>query len=54
MGKQIRVSHKKVTSIGTSRSLELLHMDLASPTRVESLGGKKYFMVVVDDFSIYT
>jgi len=24
------------------------------PTRIESLGGKKYIMVIVDDFSRYT
>ncbi len=29
-------------------------MDLAGPTRTESLGGKRYFMVMVDDFSRYT
>lgn len=29
-------------------------MDLAGPTRIESLGGKKYFMVVVDDFPHFT
>lgn len=54
MGKQTKVSHKKVTSIGTIRPLELLRMDLASPTKTKSLGGKKYFMVMVDDFSRYT
>lgn len=54
MGNQIRVSHKKVTSIGTARPFELLHMDLTSSTRMESLGRKKYFMVVVDDFLRYT
>ena len=25
-----------------------------SPTRIESLGGKRYIMVVVDDFTMYT
>lgn len=54
MEKQTRVSHKKVTSIGTTRPLELLHMDLAGPTKTESLGGKKYFVLVVNDFSRYT
>lgn len=54
IGKQTRVFHKKVTSIETTRPLELLHIDMAGPTRVESLGGKKYFMVVVNDFSRYT
>ena len=29
-------------------------MDLMDPTRTEFLGGKKYIMVVVDDFTRYT
>lgn len=29
-------------------------MDLAGPTRTKSLGEKKYFMVVVNDFLRYT
>ena len=40
--------------IATSRCLELLHVDLMGPTRTESLGGKGYIMVIVDDFSRYT
>lgn len=52
MGKQSKASHKKLTQIGTSTPLELLHMDLAGPTR--SLGGKRYFFMVVDDFSRFT
>ena len=36
------------------RSLELLHIDLMGPARVQSLGGKKYILVVVDDFTRYT
>ena len=31
-----------------------LHLDLMGPTRIESLGGKRYIMVVVDDFTRYT
>lgn len=54
MGKQTRVSHKKTTLIWTSRPLKLLHIDLVSPTKMESLSGKRYFMVVVDDFSRFT
>lgn len=52
--KQSKASHKKLTQIGTSRPSELLHMDLARPTRIESLGGKKYVFMVVDDFSRFT
>ena len=29
-------------------------MDLMGPTRMESMGGKRYIMVVVDDFSKYS
>jgi hypothetical protein len=54
LGKQTRVAHKKTLGILTSRYLELLHMDLMGPTRTASLGGKKYILVVVDDFSRYT
>ena len=38
----------------TSITLELLHMDLMGPMQVESLGGKRYALVVVHDFSRYT
>ena len=38
----------------TSRLLELLHLDLMGPTRTESLGGKRYIMIVVDNFTRYT
>ena len=54
IGKQTKASHHKVNVIATSRCLELLHVDLMGPTRTESLGGKRYIMVVVDDFSRYT
>ena len=54
MGKQTKASHHKVNMIATSRCLELLHVDLMGPTRTESLGGKRYIMVIVDDFLEYT
>ena len=54
MGKQTKASHHKVNVIATTRCLELLHVDLIGPTRTESLGGKRYIMVIVDDFSRYT
>ncbi|GJW28387.1 retrovirus-related pol polyprotein from transposon TNT 1-94 [Tanacetum coccineum] len=34
--------------------LELIHMDLCGPIRVESINGKKYILVIVDDYSCYT
>ena len=54
MGKQTKASHHKVNVIANSRCLELLHVDLMGPTRTESLGGKRYIMVTVDNFSRYT
>jgi hypothetical protein len=54
LGKQTRAAHKKTLGIQTSRNLELLHMDLMGSTRTASLGGKRYILVVVDDFSRYT
>lgn len=54
LGKQTKSTHKRLSQIGTNKPLELLHIDLVGPTRTESLGGKRYFLVVVDDFSRYT
>ena len=54
LGKQTKSSHPKVNVVATSRPLELLHVDLMGPTRTESMGGKRYIMVVVDDFLRYS
>jgi transposase InsO family protein len=54
LGKQTRASHKKTSSILTSRNLELLHMDPMGLTRTASLGGRKCILVIVDDYSHYT
>nr|GEV04270.1 copia protein [Tanacetum cinerariifolium] len=35
----------------TESKLELLHIDLCGPMRVASINGKKYILVVVDDYS---
>lgn len=53
-GKQSRSSFKSINCVTTTRPLELLHMDLFGPTRTTSLGGNKYGLVIVDDFSRYT
>ncbi|KAK2428549.1 putative mitochondrial protein [Trifolium repens] len=54
IGKQVRMSHPMLEHQTTSKILELLHMDLMGPMQVESLGGKRYVLVVVDDYSRYT
>jgi transposase InsO family protein len=38
----------------TSRPLELLHMDLFGLVAYLSIGGSKYGLVIVDDFSCFT
>ncbi|XP_024005026.1 uncharacterized protein LOC112082159 [Eutrema salsugineum] len=53
-GKQIRVQHKKVADVGTKRILELVHMDLIGPVQTESIAGRRYIFVLVDDFSRFT
>ncbi|GJR77477.1 retrovirus-related pol polyprotein from transposon TNT 1-94 [Tanacetum coccineum] len=37
--------------VSTTRCLELLHMDLFSPSAVRSYGGNRYTLVIVDDYS---
>ena len=53
LGKQMKAKHLGTQTSATSRSLEQLHLDLMGPTRTNSLGGKRYFMVVVDEFTRY-
>ncbi|GAU28621.1 hypothetical protein TSUD_55650 [Trifolium subterraneum] len=51
VGKQTKMSHPRLEHQATTKVLELLHMDLMGPMQVESLGGKRYAFVIVDDFS---
>nr|GFA78598.1 hypothetical protein [Tanacetum cinerariifolium] len=54
LGKAKRNSfHTKLTP-SSKRRLQLLHMDLCGPIRVASINGKRYVLVIVDDYSRYT
>jgi hypothetical protein len=53
-GKQVGSTHHSKNVMTTSRPLELLHMDLFGPVAYLSIGGSKYGLVIVDDFSRYT
>nr|GEV44703.1 transposase, Ptta/En/Spm, transposase, Tnp1/En/Spm-like protein [Tanacetum cinerariifolium] len=44
-------SHKAKNIVSTTRCLELLHMDLFGPSVVQSYGGNRYTLVIVDDYS---
>jgi hypothetical protein len=51
--KMVASSHPSLTDVMTKRPCKLLHMDLVGPTPVRSVGGKRYVLVVVDDYSRY-
>nr|GFA61036.1 retrovirus-related Pol polyprotein from transposon TNT 1-94 [Tanacetum cinerariifolium] len=53
-GKIHRKHDKSKTAFASNTPLYLLHMDLCGPMRVESINGKRYVLVVVDDYSRYT
>jgi hypothetical protein len=53
-GKQVGSTHHSKNVMTTSRPLELLHMDLFGPVAYLSIGGSKYGLVIVDDFSCFT
>src|SRR3954467_1374824 len=46
--------HKPKNQIKSTKILELLHVDLFGPPSHASLRGKKYCLVIVDDYSRYT
>jgi hypothetical protein len=50
----VRQENRWEALITTSRPLELLHMDLFGPVAYLSIGGSKYGLVIVDDFSRFT
>ncbi|GFY36790.1 retrovirus-related Pol polyprotein from transposon TNT 1-94 [Trichonephila clavipes] len=49
--KVTRKTHHSIDINQSSQILELLHANLCGPINIESFGGAKYFMVIVDDFS---
>jgi hypothetical protein len=53
-GKMITVSHSLVNIMITEHHGQLLYMDIASHSRVRSMGGKWYVLVIVDDYSRYS
>jgi len=53
-GKQVRKSFKLKNCVSTTRSLEMLHVDLCGPMRITIRGGKRYVFVIVDGYSRFT
>ncbi|GJU18206.1 retrovirus-related pol polyprotein from transposon TNT 1-94 [Tanacetum coccineum] len=54
VSKAKRSSFKTKAVPSSKGRLNLLHMDLCGPMRVASINGKKYILVIVDDYSRYT
>ncbi|GJZ71942.1 retrovirus-related pol polyprotein from transposon TNT 1-94 [Tanacetum coccineum] len=54
VSKAKRSSFKTKTIPSSKGRLNLLHMDLCGPMRVASINGKKYILVIVDEYSRYT
>ncbi|GKA51367.1 retrovirus-related pol polyprotein from transposon TNT 1-94 [Tanacetum coccineum] len=52
--KSRKATHKPKTINTIMEVLHTLHMDLCGPMRVQSINGKKYILVIVDDYSRFT
>ncbi|GJY70133.1 retrovirus-related pol polyprotein from transposon TNT 1-94 [Tanacetum coccineum] len=53
-GKSKRVSRPPKPVPNSKQRLHLLHMDLCGPMRIASINGKRYVLVIVDDYSRYS
>ncbi|GJX95060.1 retrovirus-related pol polyprotein from transposon TNT 1-94 [Tanacetum coccineum] len=54
LGKSKKHSHKPKAEESIQEKLYLLHMDLCGPMRIQSINGRKYISVIVDDYSRFT
>nr|GEV49253.1 hypothetical protein [Tanacetum cinerariifolium] len=54
LGKAKLKSFQTKITPSSKRRLQLLHMDLCGPIRVSIINGKRYVLVIVDDYSRYT
>ncbi|GKC46630.1 retrovirus-related pol polyprotein from transposon TNT 1-94, partial [Tanacetum coccineum] len=54
LGKSKKYSQKPKSENTNMEVLHTLYMDLCGPMRVRSINGKKYILVIVDDYSRFT
>ncbi|GJW56412.1 retrovirus-related pol polyprotein from transposon TNT 1-94, partial [Tanacetum coccineum] len=54
LGKSKKHTHKPKPENTNLEVLNTLHMDLCGPMRVQTINGKKYILVIVDDYSRFT
>jgi hypothetical protein len=53
-GKLVGAHHQAKNIMTTKRPLEMLHMDLFGPIAYISIGGNKYGLIIVNDYSHFT
>ena len=49
-----RKPHKSVGEIQSTERLQLIHSDVCGPMQTQSVGGNRYFVTFIDDYSRYT
>nr|GFA73803.1 retrovirus-related Pol polyprotein from transposon TNT 1-94 [Tanacetum cinerariifolium] len=54
LGKSKKHTHKPKTENTNLKVLNTLHIDLCGPMRVQTINGKQYILVIVDDYSRFT
>nr|GEU91433.1 retrovirus-related Pol polyprotein from transposon TNT 1-94 [Tanacetum cinerariifolium] len=54
LGKSKKHTHKPKFKNTNLEVLNILHMDLCGPMRVQTINGNKYILVIVDDYSRFT
>ncbi|GKF18700.1 retrovirus-related pol polyprotein from transposon TNT 1-94, partial [Tanacetum coccineum] len=54
LGKIKKTSHQLKAEDTNQEKLYLLHMDLCGPMHMASINGKRYILVIVDDYSRFT
>ena len=54
LDKMQKTSCPKLSLHRADKPLELVHSDLCGPMQVESIGGSRYMLTFIDDYSRYT
>ena len=54
LGKMHRLPYPSKTEHRSKTILELVHTDLCGPMQIDSVGGSRYLLTFIDDFSRYT
>ena len=54
LGKSHRTAIPKISNSRASQPLELVHSDVCGPIETESVGGARYFVSFIDDYSKWT